>query len=189
MDTRASSNASALNSTVRTAASSKGVPVERIFRFVGVGVKVVFCLPGSTTRTGILVAVCCCFVRCCFAVALAALGAARDRLSFGTFRCASAETRALRAFTLAWRYELSELLGFWRAPGRLRVPRTPYAVAADAAERCRGGLVIRLLARSHTVNSLERGSRRRVSNLTFGRDSVVLNSYILSARARNRSGI
>ena len=37
MDTRASSwNASADNSTVRTAASSKGVPVDRIFRFVGV---------------------------------------------------------------------------------------------------------------------------------------------------------
>ena len=41
---------------VTAAAEDCGVPVDRIFRFVGVGVKAVFCLPGSTTRTGILVA-------------------------------------------------------------------------------------------------------------------------------------
>ena len=65
-------NASALSSTVRTAASSKGVPVERIFFLVGVGVKVVFCLPGSTTRTGMVLGCYLLLRSLVFAVTLAA---------------------------------------------------------------------------------------------------------------------
>ena len=117
-------NASALSSTVRTAASSKGVPVERIFFFVGVGVKVVFCLPGSTTRTG-MVAVCC--RRSLGGSFLAAPGAALGRrCSFVDFRCASAAgDAAVRAFAakthLALRATLSGPLAFGARLGGPRV--------------------------------------------------------------------
>ncbi len=75
----------------------------------------------------------CCFVRWFLRWHWLPLGAARDTLPFGTFRCASQlETRPLRA-SLSLGVALSELLGFWGVRANCESCYSPEALLRGAA--------------------------------------------------------
>ena len=101
--------------------------MERIFFFVGVGVKVVFCLPGSTTRTGMVACSLLLLRSLLFAVALAA---PRRRVGVAVvwYLPLLSEMRPYSPFAAKRHAALREStpLGFGRAPGRLTMHATPF---------------------------------------------------------------